>query len=73
MIDLNSSFTQLLVEKDLIPGGRADRKKPSDFDPKQLKMGIKHELEHTSNKALAREIAMDHLAEKPDYYTHLKI
>lgn len=38
----------------------------------QLKMGIKIESEHTSNTAMAREIALDHLAEKPDYYTRLK-
>lgn len=38
----------------------------------QLKMGIPVEKEHTSNDDIAREIALDHLAEKPDYYTRLK-
>ena len=39
---------------------------------KQLKMGIKVEKEHTSNDKIAREIALDHLGELPDYYTRLK-
>ena len=34
----------------------------------QLKKGIKIELEHTSDKYVAREIALDHLNEKPNYY-----
>jgi len=38
---------------------------------RQLKMGIKVEQEHTKDRALAREIALDHLSEFPDYYTRL--
>lgn len=38
----------------------------------QLKLGIKTEMEHTDNKAKAKEIAMDHLSENPKYYTKLK-
>jgi hypothetical protein len=38
----------------------------------QLKLGIKTELEHTDSKKQAKEIAMDHLAENPKYYTKLK-
>lgn len=37
----------------------------------QLEQGINVELEHTHDKAMAREIALDHLAELPDYYTRL--
>ncbi len=58
--------------KDKIPGGVADNRKPSDFDKKQLSMGIKVEMEHTNDRAKAMEIAMDHLAEDPKYYTKLK-
>jgi DNA-binding ferritin-like protein len=58
--------------KDQVPGGRADKKNPSDFDPKQLQMGVEIEQEHTKDRALAEEIAMDHLTEFPDYYTRLK-
>lgn len=60
------------LKKDELKGGLADKNKPSDFDKKQLEMGIKVEMEHTDDKKLAREIAMDHLKEIPDYYTRLK-
>ena len=59
------------MAKDMIPGGLADKNKPSDFDPKQIEMGIKVEMEHTNDKKKAREISMDHLEEFPDYDTHL--
>lgn len=38
----------------------------------QLKMGIGVEQEHTKDPDQAREIALDHLKELPDYYTRLK-
>ena len=55
-----------------IPGGLASEKSPVDFDRKQLADGTAVELEHTSDRAIAREIAMDHLTEDPDYYRKLK-
>ena len=39
---------------------------------KQLDMGAHIEHEHTRNKKLAVEIALQHLDEFPDYYTRLK-
>jgi hypothetical protein len=38
----------------------------------QLVKGIKVEMEHTDDIEVAKEIAMDHLAEDPNYYTKLK-
>lgn len=38
----------------------------------QLHQGIKIELEHTSDPKTAKEIALDHLSERPDYYDKLK-
>lgn len=38
----------------------------------QLRKGIKVELEHTSDADVAKEIALDHLAEFPDYYDRLE-
>lgn len=38
----------------------------------QLKKGTKIELEHTTDKKKAREIALDHLTEFPDYYDRLE-
>lgn len=61
-----------MKKADQIKGGRADSMKPTQFDQKQLAIGTKHEMEHTSDRALAREIAMDHLAEDPEYYNKLK-
>lgn len=59
--------------KDNIKGGLADEKKPKEFDKKQLQDGIKIEYEHTNDMKIAREIAMDHLTEDPDYYKKLKL
>ena len=39
---------------------------------KQLNIGIQVEKEHTEDEDKARTIALDHLDEKPDYYTKLK-
>ena len=55
-----------------VPGGLADNKKDTDFDSKELEMGISVELEHTSDKELSKDIAKDHLEEFPNYYTELK-
>ena len=55
-----------------LEGGLADGKSPSEFDPEQILKGMKVELEHTDDPMKAVEIAMDHLAELPDYYDHLE-
>jgi len=36
---------------------------------KELKIGTKVEMEHTTSRARARKIATDHLKEFPCYYT----
>jgi hypothetical protein len=59
-------------DQDKVPGGLADDKKKTDFDPKKLKQGTKVEQEHTSDKKVAEEIASDHLTEDKDYYDKLK-
>ena len=38
----------------------------------QLRKGIKVELEHTTDQKTAKEIALDHLSEFPDYYDKLE-
>lgn len=57
---------------DQLPGGKGDGKTDADFDPAEVEMGVKVEMEHTKDPAVAREIAHDHLAEHPHYYTALK-
>ena len=38
---------------------------------KQLELGVAVEAEHTNSKEVAKEIALDHLWEDPEYYTKL--
>jgi hypothetical protein len=40
---------------------------------KNLKEGIKTEMEHTDDKEIAEAIALDHLYEDPEYYRKLKL
>jgi hypothetical protein len=42
-----------------------------DVDPDELRMGIEEEMEHTEDPRVAKQIALDHLAEDPTYYTKL--
>ena len=42
------------------------------FLKKQLKSGIAVEREHTTKVDVAKEIALDHLNEDPEYYIKLK-
>ena len=67
---------------DKIPGGLAKgmsladiakhHKVPLKSLKAKLEQGINVEMEHTTDKAVAREIAMDHIYEDPNYYTKLK-
>ena len=54
-----------------LPGGRADGRPLSDFDPAELARGAEAEREHTDSPGIAQQIAADHLAERPDYYDRL--
>jgi hypothetical protein len=60
------------AEKDRIPGGKADGEPDSKFPAKELKKGQKHEKEHTSDPAVAKEIAKDHVKEDSKYYEKLE-
>ena len=67
--DGDINFVDEFLEK-----GRAKEKNitEKDVDADELKMGIEVEYEHTSNPSISKRIALDHLAEIPDYYTRLK-
>jgi len=58
--------------QDKLPGGLGDKGPPKDVDPKQVAKGIKVEMEHTEDEAVAREITYDHLTEDPKYYDKLE-
>ena len=59
-----------MVLSSILSEGRS-KGKDIKHDPKELDMGIKVEMEHTTNPIISRKIAMDHLVEIPDYYTRL--
>lgn len=63
-----------------IEGGVGDNLSQEDVDQEELAMGMKVEMEHIAKNdkiseeikaAIAKDIAMDHLKEIPDYYTRL--
>jgi hypothetical protein len=58
--------------KEQLSGGSAAGKSITDYDLGQLLQGIKWEQEHTADRLLALELAMDHLESIPDYYTRLE-
>jgi len=65
----------------MIKGGKSDKMSVEDIArkhsvfvgtiQKEIEMGLKVEREHTTDPEKAKEIAMDHLSEFPDYYTRL--
>jgi hypothetical protein len=58
----------------ILESGRAKEKGTTagKVDSKELAMGMEVEKEHTPDPETAKRIALDHLAELPDYYTRLK-
>lgn len=58
--------------KDSLKGGMADGKAVTAYDLEELLTGMKFEMEHTSDRFIALELAMDHLERIPDYYTRLR-
>jgi hypothetical protein len=61
-------FSELLEEIKLKHGEEPDE----NFDPRDLKVGIRIEMEHTSDPNVAKQIAKAHLSEFPHYYTSPK-
>lgn len=74
-------YEEFISEANLIPGGIANGMPLEDIAKKhgvdlaeleaEYEKGIKVEMEHTSDKNVAMEIARDHLFEDPKYYTKL--
>lgn len=60
------------ISEDKIPGGEGDGKPDAVFDKDELKAGEEDEMEHTIDKAKAKEIAKDHLSSDPKYYSKLQ-
>ena len=82
IIKMLSDALDSVKDDNEIKGGLADKISIEELSKKhkvsvdeiveQLLKGIEVELEHTNDKDKAKEIAMDHLFEMPDYYTKLK-
>lgn len=71
----NSTNNFIMSVRDLMGGffgAGLSRDYHGVFDEGELKEGTRIEMEHTINPLIAERIAMDHLAEIPDYYTRLK-
>jgi hypothetical protein len=62
----------IIKNTEKLKGGKGDNRPDSDFNKKDLEHAIKHEMEHTKNQSIAKEIAKDHLSEDPNYYKKLK-
>lgn len=69
LMDMEAEKHQDGSYSDQLPGGEADDASPEDYDEDELELGIKEELEHTDDRDIAEEIAMDHLEEDSDYYS----
>ena len=71
---ISSVLENLKQNKSLVNQGRADNKgvTEKDVNRTELAMGIDMETEHTNDRSVAKEIALDHLSEDPIYYTKLK-
>ncbi len=67
LLDLDES---IIIDNPSMNDNRPDK----NYDPKELEMGIKVELEdnHSDNEEIQKSIAKDHLDEDPKYYTKLK-
>lgn len=66
---LQESLTE--GKKQKLKGGKGDKLTPDEVNYYEFTKGWKHELEHTDDIDKAKEIALDHLAEDPNYYTRL--
>jgi hypothetical protein len=51
---------------------RTDPANPADVNPKELAVGKEVEMEHTFDEVEAEKIALQHLAEDPNYYKKLR-
>lgn len=62
-------MAESLVNEAVLKDEKETGLKVSDVDPKEFLVGIAVEKEHSSNLAVCKTIAMQHLAENPKYYS----
>lgn len=56
----------------VLHGGRAEGMPDNRYPKGELREGEHHEMEHTDESPVAKQIAKDHLEEDRHYYEHLK-
>jgi hypothetical protein len=56
---------------DNVSGGKGDKTTIADVNKKEFVVGFLVEREHTDKASIAKEIALDHLTEDPEYYSKL--
>jgi len=75
-LDIHSaeSIAYALASKyvQFLRGGKSAGMDMSTVNPQELEMGLQVESEHTDDPTTQKKIALDHLAEMPDYYTKLQ-
>lgn len=69
---MSSNVLKKLFRQNPLKGGKGDRLRYSDVNPRQLQMGLDVEKEHSKDPAIAMDAVKDHMAEFPNYYTALK-
>lgn len=72
--ELEVEDTVCEILSDFLSVGKAKEEdiRKKDVNKKELEDGKKVEMEHVEDDQLAEKIALDHLAEIPDYYNRLK-
>ena len=65
------SLNEGAKKENKLKGGKGDKLDADHVNYHEFTKGWKHELEHTDDIDKAKEIALDHLAEDPNYYTRL--
>ncbi len=63
----------IIQESNKLKGGKGDKLTVDQVNFYEFTKGWKHEMEHTDDVDKAKEIALDHLAEDPMYYTRLEM
>ena len=82
LVALHANTNESMVENNKFKGGKADKLTTQNIADKfnldldiikyQICKGITIEMEHTSDKEKATEIATDHVSEITDYYDRLE-
>ena len=59
------------ITQGILTGGAGDKTNPDSLNQAQLQVGILVQMQHTNKKQIAKQIAVDHLTQHPNYYTKL--